>query len=145
MKKLISIFALIFTIATINVNAQTLVRPRQAAAADTLHKSTTSYSATNGTNVNFSTTQYLNVQVEIDTTNGGSGTPTGNAIFQWSVDGQHWITDIGDTTAFASANAINISWSKNAFKGAYCRVAIVTSSATQFSHWWCAIKSANMY
>jgi hypothetical protein len=156
MKKLIAILGMVaIGIAT---SAQGITILNQGEDGDTLHASYTKFSTR--VNVNYNPTQSITITCAVDSI---SGAPAGSFIAQHSTDGVHWTTQVGDTIATYT----NANWTSGAasirvagtsgdpltfqvfFKtfypwyGPYLRVITKTSSATQKSKYWIAIKSSN--
>ena len=136
MKKIFGIIALIALFAT-SLNAQTVVRLKQAAAADTIHKSQTLY--TQSVNINAAALQAVSIQVKTTTV---SGSPDVSYVLQRSIDGVNWISVVGDTVT--SVTSVSKLLNINPFYGNYARVAYYTGSGTQLSKVAITLKSANL-
>jgi len=146
MKKLIGLFAIVTMFLSVEtVKAQTFTRLKQAAPGDTILKSTTIF--TSAVNLNTNDLQGLSLQVAMDSV---SGTPDAKFVLQRSVDGVHWLSVAGDTLSpsYKGINTVHpgtsVQLNVNPFYGTYARVKIYTSSTTQKSKLWAAIKTATI-
>jgi len=152
MKKLI--LALTIFATGLVASAQTYSTIASGRNQDTLNKSYTVY--TNPINLIYSPTQSVFVTVAVDSI---SGAPAGKFILEHSVDGAHWTHYAGDTASYTNTGWLtkvtakltgrdtnsNQSFmiSQTPFLGAYARLKITTTSATQHSRYWITIKSSN--
>lgn len=141
MKKVLVLAAIVFAFIAAPVQkseAQTFIRLKQGAAADTLKASDTKY--TDKVSLNFAQIQCVSATVFIDSI---SGTPAGTATLQQSVDGANWNTA---GTAISWSTGVDTSFivSLNPFLGAWARVKLVATSATQKSKYTITLRSANV-
>ena len=137
----------VLAIFAVTVNAQTFVRLKQAASADTIHKSQTLY--TSMVNLNTSDLQAVVIGVKSDSV---SGTPDTKFVLQRSVDGVHWLSAVGDTITYTAVTTTSsiVGGGKykelpiNPYTQTYARVAYYTGSGTQKSKVWIALRSSSI-
>lgn len=148
MKKLFLISTLfILTVFTVETaQSQTWVKLKQGLAGDTIRQSTTLFTAP--VNVNFQDLQALVLEVAMDS---AKGTPDTKFVLQRSTDGQHWSSVAGDTLIPAytgNGNNTHPSVSKtlsiNPLYATFVRVKYYTSSTTQRSKVWIAVKTSTI-
>jgi hypothetical protein len=148
MKKILFVTAILGMFAA-SASAQTFVRLKQAAAADTIHKSQKLF--TSMVNLNTNDLQAVTIGVKVDSV---SGTPDVKFFLQRSNDGVNWLNVVGDTLTYTSVTTggsplivggstykqLNI----NPFYGTYARVGYYSGSGTQKSKVWISLKSSTI-
>lgn len=147
MKKLFLISTLfILTVFTVETaQSQTWVKLKQGLVGDTIRQSTTLFTAP--VNVNFQDLQALVLEVAMDS---AKGTPDTKFVLQRSTDGTHWSSVAGDTLVptYIGVNAVHPSSSKtlsiNPLYATFVRVKYYTSSTTQRSKVWIAVKTSTI-
>jgi hypothetical protein len=139
----------VLAIFAVTVNAQTFVRLKQAATADTIIKSQKLF--TSMVNLNTNDLQAVTIGVKVDSV---SGTPDVKFFLQRSNDGINWLNVVGDTITYSAVttggNPLIKGGSKyaqisiNPFYGTFARVGYYTGSGTQKSKVWISLKSSTI-